>query len=694
MANSVFISTIQANSGKSLISLGVMDFLLRKTNNVGYFRPVISSENEQLDYHTDLILSHFQLNQKYHDTFVFTIQQMKELISEGKSQEVIEVIVERYNDLVNKYDIILIEGTDFLDASHVQEFDLNAEIARNIGAPVVLVTSGRGIAIEEIAQETLTAFEAFRAFKCEVVGVVINRWDIDENNDYLRKLKRQIGAEIPVSIVPENTVLASPTIAEVVTQLNAEVLYGAKEAMDQLAFRFSVAGMRMDNYLDTLTENCAVICSADRSEIILAVLQAHQSSNYPHISCIILSGSFEMEPSITRLLNGLTYFPPIIRVRDNTYNTAIKLSGLKSNLTNASSKKILQALNYFHYHVDAVSLFDRMISFQPKGMPPKMFKYQVLERARSTKKRIVFPEGNDERIITAVDYLVKNQIIDAVLLGDETQIKQKSSALGLGDLDKITVIQPRDNPNFNHYVDRFCELRKHKHITKQMATDLMNDVSYFGTMMVLEGEADGMVSGAVHTTQHTIRPALQLIKTKPGIKTVSSAFFMCLEERVLVYADCAVNPTPNADQLSEIAISAAETANRFGIEPRVALLSYSSGSSGKGEQVDKIKNAAALLKARSPLLISEGPIQYDAAVDPVIARNKMPDSILKGKASVLVFPDLNTGNNTYKAVQRETGAVAIGPILQGLNKPVNDLSRGCTVEDIINTAIITAIQAQ
>jgi phosphate acetyltransferase len=227
-----------------------------------------------------------------------------------------------------------------------------------------------------------------------------------------------------------------------------------------------------------------------------------------------------------------------------------------------------------------------------------------------------------------------------------------------------------------------------------MARELMLDVSYFGTMMVHKGDADGMVSGAIHTTQHTIRPALQFVKTKPGVSTVSSVFFMCLPSRVSVFGDCAVVPNPSSEQLADIAISSAESAQMLGIDPKIAMLSYSSGTSGEGEDVDKVRLATALVKQKRPDLKVEGPIQYDAAVDREVGKKKMPNSEVAGQASVLIFPDLNTGNNTYKAVQRETGAIAIGPVLQGLNKPVNDLSRGCTVADIFNTVVITAIQAQ
>jgi phosphate acetyltransferase len=329
-------------------------------------------------------------------------------------------------------------------------------------------------------------------------------------------------------------------------------------------------------------------------------------------------------------------------------------------------------------------------------MTPKMFIYTLNKKAQSQKMRIVLPEGHDDRILRAAEQLVNQDLVEIILLHNNPEsVRQKVTNLGLNfDINKIQIIAPGKSPKFKEYAQQLYEFRKAKGMTIQIAEDLMCDGSYFGTMMVKMGDADGMVSGAVNTTQHTIRPALQFVKTKPGFKVVSSVFFMCLENRVLVYGDCAVNPNPNAEELAEIAISSANTAKAFGIEPKVAMLSYSSGTSGKGEEVEKVKKATALVKAMAPELLVEGPIQYDAAVEPSIASKKMPDSLVAGQATVLIFPDLNTGNNTYKAVQRETGTIAIGPVLQGLNKPVNDLSRGCTVEDIVNTVIITAIQAQ
>jgi phosphate acetyltransferase len=322
-----------------------------------------------------------------------------------------------------------------------------------------------------------------------------------------------------------------------------------------------------------------------------------------------------------------------------------------------------------------------------------MFEYELIQRAKKSQQQIVLPEGEEERILRASEILLHRNVAELILLGNPETIQQKVGSLGL-NLEGITVIDPLNSQLRTGYARTYYEMRKHKGISEQMAMDTMTDVSYFGTMMVYCGEAGGMVSGAIHTTGDTIRPALQIIRTRPGVSVVSSVFLMCLADRVLVYGDCAVNPDPNAEQLADIAISSAETAVIYGIEARVAMCSYSTGESGAGQEVDKVREATRIVKQRCPDLKVEGPIQYDAAVDAGVAKNKLPDSEVAGRATVFIFPDLNTGNNLYKAVQRSANAVAIGPVLQGLKKPVNDLSRGCTITDIVNTVAITAIQAQ
>jgi phosphate acetyltransferase len=316
-----------------------------------------------------------------------------------------------------------------------------------------------------------------------------------------------------------------------------------------------------------------------------------------------------------------------------------------------------------------------------------------MERARTPRRRIVLPEGSDDRVLHAAQLLRRRDVAELVVLGDPDQVRTRCDALGL-DLSDTPVVDPVTAGTRTGYADRYHDLRRHKGVTREQAYDLMADVSYFGTMMVATGAVDGMVSGAAHTTGHTIRPAFEFIRTRPDVTVVSSVFFMLLADRVLVYGDCAVNPNPTAEQLADIAVSSAQTAAEFGVDPLVAMLSYSTGTSGTGADVERVREATALARARRPDLKIEGPIQYDASVDAGVAQAKLPGSEVAGHATVFIFPDLNTGNNTYKAVQRSANAVAIGPVLQGLNKPVNDLSRGCTVTDIVNTVAITAVQAQ
>jgi phosphate acetyltransferase len=452
--------------------------------------------------------------------------------------------------------------------------------------------------------------------------------------------------------------------------------------------------MQVSHALDWLqNDNTLIITPGDRGDAILGMIQAHQSTNYPRIAGILLTTGFKPEGSILRLLEGVPDCPPLLSVNSNTYDTTNRLGKIYSSLTIQDQEKINRSIEIFEKYIDLDKLENIIQSVQIKGIPPKLFVYNLLQQAKSNKKHIVLPEGNEPRILKAVASLIAQNVVKITLLGKVEEIENIIKKYNIFlDLNQVKVINPEDSDRFEEYVQTFYEIRKNKGLTLDAARDNLADISYFGTMMVYLGDADGMVSGSVNTTQHTIRPALQIIKTKPGFSLVSSVFFMCLEDRVLVYGDCAVNPNPTAEQLVEIALSSAETAQIFGIDPKVALLSYSSGSSGQGEDVEKVRRAAQLAHLRNPDLKLEGPMQYDAAVDPIVAAQKLPNSAVGGQANVFIFPDLNTGNNTYKAVQRETKAIAIGPILQGLKKPVNDLSRGCTVEDIINTVIITAIQ--
>jgi phosphate acetyltransferase len=429
--------------------------------------------------------------------------------------------------------------------------------------------------------------------------------------------------------------------------------------------------------------------------VILGSLAAAVSESYPNIAGLLLTGGLTPENQVQRLIAGFKKYSPIpvSMVDTDTYTTAMDASVVRPALTPENDRKIAAALGIFESNVDTARLEERIQVVRSNRVTPIMFEYKLIERAKADPRHIVLPEGEEERILRASEILLRRGVADLTLLGNPDEIKNKIGTLGL-NLDGIHIIDPLTSDHRESFAQTYYALRKHKGISEEMAFDTVTDVSYFGTLMVHKDLADGMVSGAIHTTGETILPALQIIRTRPGFSIVSSVFLMCLADRVLVYGDCAVNPDPNAEQLAEIAISSAETAAIYGIEPRIAMCSYSTGESGQGAEVDKVRQATRIARGLQPDLKIEGPIQYDAAVDAGVARTKMPDSEVAGKATVFIFPDLNTGNNLYKAVQRSANAVAIGPILQGLKKPVNDLSRGCTIPDIVNTVAITAIQAQ
>ncbi|WP_258104300.1 phosphate acetyltransferase [Marinoscillum sp. MHG1-6] len=698
MTKSIYLNPTEAYCGKSLVTLGLIEHLLRNTQKVGIFRPIIKKRRkDERDKDIDLVLTHFKLNLDYEETYGFTEDRVHDLEARGKHDDIVDHIIRKYKALEERLDFIVIEGSDYESKNSVQEFNLNLEIAKNLGSPVIVIgRADEENPIEELVYPITQTVETFGQKGCQVVKVIVNRVPNAIHDDLEQVLVSRLPKHLKdFDLIPQDEVLNSPTVGEIAEALGAKVLYGENQ-LNRLAYYNTIAAMQPHHYLGRVKENCLVITPGDRGDIVMTTLQAHQSVNYPSFAGILLTTGFHLEEAYQKLLEGLPDMIPIMSVETNTYDTARLVSNVHSYIKPINHKKIALALQLFDKNVKARELFENMSVMAPSNvLTPKMFEYNLFKKAKSNKKRIVLPEGEDERILRAAEVLVSKDLVEVIILGDEDQIIQHSNRLGITfDPKKVKIINPVTYTKLSDYVVNLYELRKHKGVNLDMAKDLLSDATYFGTMMVLMGDADGMVSGAVNTTQHTIRPALQLIKTKPGFSVVSSVFFMCLEEKVLVYGDCAVNPNPSAEQLAEIALSSSETTKAFGLDPKVAMLSYSSGSSGKGEEVEKVRKATDLAKMGDPKLKIEGPIQYDAAVDIGVGQKKMPGSEVAGKASVLIFPDLNTGNNTYKAVQRETGAIAIGPVLQGLNKPVNDLSRGCTVPDIVNTVVITAIQAQ
>jgi phosphate acetyltransferase len=695
MKKAIYIATSEANSGKSIVTLGLMRMLLGKTAKVGYFRPIIDNVKKgKKDNHINTIISHFQLNIKPNDAFAFTRSEFINMRNNGKEGEIFDTIISKYKALEEKNDFMLVEGTDFSGEGMAIELDANILIAKNLGIPAIIVSSGVGKTLDEFIEGLHLAYDSFKEKEVEVLAVIANK--VQEKNIEIVKngVEKNLPKDVFVNVIPLIASLNNPTIKEIAKAIDAKILFG-KELINNQTTSFKVGAMQLRNYLKQLEENCLIITPGDRADIILGALQANISTNYPSISGIVLTGGILPEEPIIKLIEGLPQIVPILTVNEGTFDVANKIGAVRSHMYAENKEKINISLNTFDKYVEVDKLNDKLITFKSTGITPRMFQYNLLKRAKKIRKHIVLPEGNDDRIIMAAARLVQSDIVDLTILGTKSNIEKKILQLGLKlDLDKVKIINPIESEYYQDFSNTLFELRKDKGLTIDMAEDLMSDVSYFGTMMVYKGLADGMVSGAAHTTQHTIKPALQFIKTKPGVSVVSSIFFMCLEDRVSVFGDCAINPNPTSEQLAEIAISSAESSINFGMEPKIAMLSYSSGASGKGEDVEKVRRATEIIREKRPDLKVEGPIQYDAAVDATIGKSKMPDSEVAGRANVLIFPDLNTGNNTYKAVQRETGALAIGPMLQGLNKPVNDLSRGCTVDDIFNTVILTAIQAQ
>lgn len=704
MTHSLFISTTEAGSGKALVSLGIIELLLRRTTRVNFFRPLIqdaetapygvaTGRHQDEDIH--LIVNHFDLKQTYEESYGLRSREAQDLIAQHRSDEVIETIIRKFKTLEARGDFLLCEGSDYLNKSLAFEFSFNQEIAKNLGSPVLILGTAQNRSLEEAIGQVELAVEAYQEAGCDIAGIILNNAAPEMVSALKAALFRHFGTpELLLSVIPHHPRLASPRVRDIAAQLQTEVLYG-HQRLKNLATRRIVAAMQLQNCLSRLQPDSLVITPGDRADMIAGMLQAHQSSSYPTLAGILLSTGQKPDPAIARLIEGMPDPLPILAVETDTFTTAAQVNEVHSALWPDDHEKIDLSIQAFNQHVDLNHLEQQISAVRVRGMTPKMFTYNLLERAKAQRQHIVLPEAYDPRILKAAATLLNRDIVKITLLGHRQDVQRVIDQHQVRlDLEQLNIIHPAESQRLHDYAQTFFELRQHKGVTLDNALDVMMDFSYFGTMMVYVGDADGMVSGAVHTTQHTIRPALQFVKTQPGFSVVSSVFFMCLEQRVLVYGDCAINPNPTAEQLAEIAISSADTAQIFGVEPKVALLSYSSGESGKGEEVEKVRAATKLARERRPELLLEGPIQYDAAVDLEVGAQKMQGSQVAGKATVLIFPDLNTGNNTYKAVQRETGAIAIGPVLQGLRKPVNDLSRGCTVEDIVNTVAITAVQAQ
>ncbi len=683
-ASSIYIAAPEGDTGKSTIALGILHRLTATVPTVGVFRPITRS-GEDRDHILELLLAHSTAALPYERCVGVTYQQLR-----ANRDGAIADIVERFHAMAVGCDAVVVVGSDYTDVAAPAELAVNARIAVNLGAPVLLAVRAKGRSAEQVAHIVEACLAELNIQHAHTAAVVANRCDPTQLVAVTAALRR---FSPPAYVLPDAPLLDAPTVAELQSAVGGTLVSGDGALLEREATGVVVAGMTADHVLERLREGVAVVTPGDRSDVVLAVASAHAAQGFPSLSCMILNGGFPLHPAIAALVAGLGLRLPIIATVLGTYDTASAVAAARGRVTAASQRKIDTALELMERHVDIDELLAQLAIPIPTVTTPQMFTYRLREQARDDRKHIVLPEGDDDRILRSAGRLLQRGVAALTILGNEARIRARATELGV-DLDEAAVLDPRTADLCEQFAEQYAQLRKNRGVSVERAREIVTDVSYFGTMLVYNSLVDGMVSGAAHTTAHTVRPALEIIKTAPGISTVSSVFLMCLPDRVLAYGDCAIIPDPTIEQLADIAISSAHTAARFGIDPRVAMLSYSTGESGVGADVEKVRAATSLIHERAPHLLVEGPIQYDAAVEPSVAAIKLGDSSVAGRATVLIFPDLNTGNNTYKAVQRSAGAIAIGPVLQGLNKPVNDLSRGALVEDIVNTVAITAIQAQ
>jgi phosphate acetyltransferase len=688
MTRGIYVSAMTNGSGKSLISLGLADMLHRHADRVGFFRPIVEGTDPAADPMVRLMQRAFDLPGS-RARGGLTRAEARALLVAGDRAEIDARCVAIYSEIAAECDVVIVEGTDLSGNDAAVEFDLNARLANNLGAMVLAVVSAKDMSVAEAADAVDVARRELDAAKVSLLAMMVNR-AADDAVTAISEQVRPGRSGRPVYVIPELTEISQPTVSEVSIELGARQIAGNSN-LERDVTSVRVAAMNVGNFLHLLTDGALVIVPGDRADVLVATLASSFSPEFPVPSALFLTGGLAPDPNILALLAQAPF--PVFALDDDTYTAARRVSEVRGEIASGLRRKAAAALGAWSRQVDEHELLERLELPRPVSMTPLRFLHELIQRARAERKHIVLPEGEDVRVLKAAEILHRRDVCDLTILGPEGRIRELASGQGI-DLTGLTLVDPATSELLDEFAAEYARLRAHKNVSLDQARERMLEGAYFGTMMVQLGKLDGMVSGAAHTTANTIRPALEFVKTKDGVKIVSSVFLMLLQDRVLVYGDCAVNPDPNDEQLADIAVASAETAAQFGVEPRVAMLSYSTGESGSGGAVDEVRRATELVRKQRPDLAVEGPIQYDAAVDASVAASKLPGSSVAGQATVFIFPDLNTGNNTYKAVQQSAGAVAVGPVLQGLRKPVNDLSRGCTVEDIVNTVAITAVQAQ
>ena len=700
MPGSLLICSTDQAGGSSVITLGLFGVLQKTVRNLSFLKPVGGGAADQ---DVSVMKSAYRLERDPAQMCPISMAQARELVARGQQSKLLEQVARCYQRSRAQDEFVLIEGINNQRSVSLFDVDINEAIAAHLDTPVLLVARAQaedGVTNTDQLLTSITAAKrSFEEKDCEVVGVVVNRvvdspFDAAERRitDTLKK------ASIPLyGVVPNLAFLGFPRLDQIAAETQAEVVSG-EEHLTNVATKIIIAAMEPRHFLHHLdTEWTLVITPGDRDAILMALAIAQKSTKRRSVSGVILSGDLRPDPQIMSLIEdlGAPNFP-ILAVQTDTFTTANIIRGMDVRIRPQDDDKIYMAASAVWRHVDHERLWETMEMPRPtRRAGSRAFLDRIIDHARAAKQHIVLPEGDEPRTLRAAQALLDLGVCRLTLLGDPDKIRKAAEDIGV-KTDGAEIVDPATSPDRERFVETYVELRKEKKggMTHDIARQWLDESRIrYGTMMVHLGLADGLVAGAVHSTGDTIRPALQVIRVKPDPGVASSVFFMALKHHVLVYGDCAIIPNPDAHELAAIAIESARTARVFGIDPRVAMLSYSTGTSGTGESVDKVAEATEMVKERDPDFAIDGPLQYDAAVDPEVGKLKWPDSPVAGRANVFIFPDLDAGNIAYKAVQRSAGVLAVGPILQGLNKPVNDLSRGCSVNDIVYTVAATAIQA-
>lgn len=710
MAKSLFIAPTSMDSGLTSVCLGLLRALERVGVSVGFYKPFTQTVHRAEARHNDgqdSSVAFVRASSHLNPPDPMALKEAQHLLNRGQSNDLLETIVGEYEKVARDVDVVIIEGL-VPDRSEAYIARLNVEVARNLGSEVVLVSVPGTSSPKELDEALDFSARLFASSTDpDVIGVILNKIGEPEqsgleprsgNNhqpaetpDYQHQCKVFTETRLRLlAQIPWQPDLLAPRVSDIARELGLPVL-SEGQMHDRRVHRVSVCARSIRNMTETLRPGTLLVTPGDREDIVVTTAVA--ALNGVPLAGLMLTGDLMPDQRVIELCHrALDTGLPVLGSEANTYETAHMLTNLSSAIPIDDPGRIENAMEAVATRIDTDWLQQHLRVERQNRLSPPAFRFQLSERARAADKRIVLPEGSEPRTVQAAITCHKRELARCALIGEPAEIRRVANSQDLTLPEDIEIIDPAEVRD--RYIDPMVELRKHKGLTRDMAEAMLEDNVVLGTMMVALDEADGLVSGAIHTTANTVRPALQLIKTHEHAKVVSSVFFMLLPQQVVVYGDCAINPDPNAEELADIAIQSAESAEAFGIEPRVAMISYSTGESGSGQDVEKVREATRIAQERRPDLLIDGPLQYDAAAIESVARSKAPDSQVAGRATVFVFPDLNTGNTTYKAVQRSANVVSIGPMLQGLRKPVNDLSRGALVEDIVFTIALTAVQAR